>query len=706
MAQFLTKLPALKSGDSVVLNPAMFGMLNGATGGNRIVDPMDLYTRVPLVWRAARLRCNSLADIPRYVYKGDSDTEADWTFEQDRDELYWLMEASMLAKGFTLVIPNANEYGYTADLQWLNPYTVQILRDPHNPGKRLFCQDIEGQRYPQYGYWKEDDVIFLREFSFHTDIYGGDSAFAVAMGDGQLAHYTTRMASIFFENGAMPVTLVTAANGFGTQTEEVQSFFRRQVQGIRNAFRTLALQGGGIEVNTIQSRMKDLAIPDLDTRSMKNIAHAFEMPSIFLDSDQAFASAMNAIKFIFYDSTVSPRAKKFDTQITKKALEPLGLRIVSKPEQLDIYTEHERETMAAMAEFAATLNTIPDMPSLELAAETFHMVVNMDLAQKMFDEREKRKKEAANALAAQAANQTAPMNPVAQPVVEPDAKPPAGAQVKALKAANQTGVMIALPIPTGGALTLAKVAQDALGKDAEITAPDQMHLTLAYMGNTETSGTTREILQTLVRVFASDHVTLNGVIGGKGQFNHADENGRSAVYAAFDSPALPSLFHDLAEMLDAAGIQYDKTHGFIPHITLGYVADSAALAEMDLPDLQMTLDNVVLAWGGEWDAFALTANTKTLDLELDAAKVKERAQFKAWNKRRAAQGELFDPSAFKFLHLTADEQAQEIKAIQEGGEYAGDVSSQLNRLELNRPDTLLREQFANALAKFDAAMGA
>lgn len=181
------------------------------------------------------------------------------------------------------------------------------------------------------------------------------------------------------------------------------------------------------------------------------------------------------------------------------------------------------------------------------------------------------------------------------------------------KAANENGVMVALALPQGAALTLHQLAEETFGANAEITPADEMHITLAYFGDVdaadskESEQTSRETLTALVRAFAVEHSPINGLVGGVGRFANVDADGRSAVYASFDSPMLSRLQSDLMDLLDGAGVSADKSHGFTPHITLAYADADFDLAQLQMPRTQITFDAVTLAWSGEWDAFALGA---------------------------------------------------------------------------------------------------
>lgn len=245
------------------------------------------------------------------------------------------------------------------------------------------------------------------------------------------------------------------------------------------------------------------------------------------------------------------------------------------------------------------------------------------------------------------------------------------------KSTNQTGVMIALALPQGAALTLHELAQEAFGANAEVTRADEMHITLAYFGDVAQMQTSRETLNALVRAFAADRAQINGTVNGIGSF--AKGGGCSAYYASFDCPMLTRLQVDLVEMLDAAGVSVDKTHGFNSHITLAY-ADANQDYDLDAPQLQITFDAVTLAWGEEWDAFAFGAIPM---MEMPNTPDDEQKAFDsdlaAWErkalKRLKEKGALADALEFKsdaigaaLLHsirgaLEAATNALEVKAI-------------------------------------------
>lgn len=147
------------------------------------------------------------------------------------------------------------------------------------------------------------------------------------------------------------------------------------------------------------------------------------------------------------------------------------------------------------------------------------------------------------------------------------------------------GVMVALYPPDDVAI--------ALSQYAEGVEPGDMHVTLAFI-ETPASAMTPEQVDTLVALidqFASESYEVPATVSGAGWFS-ADEQGIPTV-ALVDAPDLPDFYTDLVDALTEAGFPVSRTHGFTPHITLGYDID----VPMDVPPMESLFGILSLAVG-------------------------------------------------------------------------------------------------------------
>jgi 2'-5' RNA ligase len=153
-----------------------------------------------------------------------------------------------------------------------------------------------------------------------------------------------------------------------------------------------------------------------------------------------------------------------------------------------------------------------------------------------------------------------------------------------------TGVMIALFPST-------EVAAQLAVKGGE--APDQLHVTLAYLGD-KSNVTNVDELMTVVSKFATGYGPLAGSVSGMGVFSNT---AGAVTYASVDVPQLPDFRHALVGVVEAAGFVVAKDHGYTPHMTLAY----ADQRNIKVSNVAITFDAITVASGGERTSYALCA---------------------------------------------------------------------------------------------------
>ncbi|MEI2773364.1 MAG: 2'-5' RNA ligase family protein [Candidatus Competibacter sp.] len=173
------------------------------------------------------------------------------------------------------------------------------------------------------------------------------------------------------------------------------------------------------------------------------------------------------------------------------------------------------------------------------------------------------------------------------------------------RAKGHSGVMVSLDLPqtAAGPLSLYDDATDSLPEG--VVPPDQLHVTLAYLGKVEDLAGQRDALVTAVHAFAAAHPPISGVVNGGGSFARNEETGLVASWAYFDSIALPAFRQALVEAIQNAGVPYAPTYGFIPHITLAYTSPENKPA-ISPPTLELTFDALNIHWGDEVMSFPFT----------------------------------------------------------------------------------------------------
>jgi len=305
--------------------------------GDKIKTTQASYKLVPLVYRSIRLRCDAISSVPVRVYN-QSDTLVDWPFVVSPSRFLRLTEASKLlyGAGFWLKLPNPYR---PKTLDFINPFTMnqpKLLSD----GTLQFSQTINGQIV---AVWKEEDIVYVKDFfNPEDDIGPGVSAAGVALADSGLLHYMSRFSSKFFESGAMPLTIV-AIDGTIDEPERkrVENFFKRNMTGMANAWRVLAMRmRGTMKPEVITPKISDMAMDNNFTIAAKNIEYAFGIPEGMLRSESNRASAEEHRKS-FWQDTVRPSGQGTEDILNEQLFQPMGLRAELAFEDLDIFQADE-----------------------------------------------------------------------------------------------------------------------------------------------------------------------------------------------------------------------------------------------------------------------------------------------------------------------------------------------------------------------------
>jgi HK97 family phage portal protein len=303
--------------------------------GDKIINAQHAYAYVPLIYRAMRLRCDSLISCPVYVMNGDNGAE--WPFPQKLHDMIWKTEAALLLKGAAYWLKlDTSKYKLKRDgVQWLNPFTMTVSMVD---GEYIFEQD---KSTPNSGPWSAEQMVYFKDFNPADDIGPGVSPTDASLGDAQLLRYMSRFAAYFFEGGAMPVTILGVQGLLDKDEQErVQGFFKRTMTGIRNAFRVLAVNTENIKPQTLTQPLKDLAMPELTAQARKDICWAFGIPQTMLDDAANFATAKEH-RESFWQDTMKPRARIYEDTINDQLLNQFGLRIEFRFDEMDIFQEDE-----------------------------------------------------------------------------------------------------------------------------------------------------------------------------------------------------------------------------------------------------------------------------------------------------------------------------------------------------------------------------
>jgi 2'-5' RNA ligase len=200
-----------------------------------------------------------------------------------------------------------------------------------------------------------------------------------------------------------------------------------------------------------------------------------------------------------------------------------------------------------------------------------------------------------------------------------------------IKADGHTGTMVALHLPRA-------VAEQVAIPGGE--SPESMHITVVYLGKDLTEEQKSGALAAVRRI-SQKSGPIKAMLGGVGRFSasHTSE-GKDVIYLSVDSPDLTRIRPQLLEELAAEGIVPSNAHGYVPHITLAYVATTARTPIKRFPPVAVEFPCLSLTVADEKMLLPFTTPLviKALPKKTKEEKVKKTPNKKASSKKAGAGG--------------------------------------------------------------------
>jgi HK97 family phage portal protein len=299
-------------------------------------DNASLYKKVPYLFRLVQIRCDTLAGVPIKIYNGEE--EAEWPYPSAIEDLIWKWEAGALLSGAAYGEIVGNESRYVKDVVYRNPFDMQV---EYRNGIIKIKQNSSGAMWENNIYTGEYEMVYFAEYDPSQDLLPGISPGKAGNMDAKLLYALSKFPESYFEGGAMPVTLLGIDSTDKGEIDRVAKWFKNSATAIRNAFRVLGVRAGSITPTTLTPPLKDLAMPELNAEAKHNLSVAFGVPKTLLDSEAAnYATAVEDRKS-FYQETIMPRARKYESILNTQLLEREGLRIEFAFNELELFQDDE-----------------------------------------------------------------------------------------------------------------------------------------------------------------------------------------------------------------------------------------------------------------------------------------------------------------------------------------------------------------------------
>lgn len=162
-------------------------------------------------------------------------------------------------------------------------------------------------------------------------------------------------------------------------------------------------------------------------------------------------------------------------------------------------------------------------------------------------------------------------------------------------------IMVCLKPADPVAASLALAVPDA-------TPPGELHVTLAYLGETSAYKDSGEdtLLAAVTKAVAGAPAVFTGEVSGTGMFKAADDDAARPFVALVDIPGLSDFQTQLSTAIDAAGLEVSRNHGFTPHMTLAYVgAEDTAPTDDGVAGTPLRFRSLWVVYGTHWTEIPL-----------------------------------------------------------------------------------------------------
>ena len=309
-------------------------------------SPLDLFARVPWLYRAVDLRAKAVSSVPYALYKGKSKTDlvdspAYESILHGMKQRLYLTEAALCLYGKSYWVTDTNRWGLNITPRWIVPTTM--TEEYNDDGLKGFIRTLKNQEYRL----DPGQVVYFWLPSLTTELGPGVPPAAVALHAAGVLHHLDQYVEHYFQRGAIRSTmLVVEGNPPPAERDRIKSLWRR-LMGVKNAY-DAEIFSDKVKTQTIGDTARETAAVELTGQKREDVATALGVPQTLLFSNAAnYATAM-ADRLNLYDETIIPQCDLIEEVLNDQLLKPLGLRLEFQPKRLEVYQESEVQKADAL----------------------------------------------------------------------------------------------------------------------------------------------------------------------------------------------------------------------------------------------------------------------------------------------------------------------------------------------------------------------
>ena len=306
---------------------------------------LALYRLVAWTYRCVQLRANGTMSVPwKLSRRGNEDSEVELQntpyADVDWEWLWWRTEAARLIWGAAYWLKRAD-----GELQWLNPGTMTPVKNTVT-GELIGFRQIVGANRRTY---PVDQIVYLPTWNPDDDVLPGVADAGVAQPPGALVANANEWTSMFFANGALPLTILSSDRVVPPQEiTRLETTWERFKSGIKNAFKTVVL-GWGLKPTVIGFPLDKLALPELMQEEKEQISGSFGIPITMLDASAANFATAKQDDVHFYTKTIFPQLRLVRGAVNRQLWWPLNYEMHWQFNEVEAIQQDEAEKAEGIA---------------------------------------------------------------------------------------------------------------------------------------------------------------------------------------------------------------------------------------------------------------------------------------------------------------------------------------------------------------------
>ena len=351
------------------------GFLRATSNGAR---SNTLKSLVPWLAKAVSMTSNAVAGLPFEIVKPSGevvDTSSDWGnvvgFIDEPRRMMQLL-ASSLCGGSAYLLP-VKTTRRVISLQYAAPHTITPWIT-HN-GLEWFDRSTDKGVYERIA---PEDIFYF--WLPDSDVEIGcplTSPMSTSLIASELLASMSTTMKIYGDRGFVPA-YIGKAKGMPSQEEKkkAENYLTRFLRGAYDSVVKL-INSESLELIRVGAGMEELkgAYTEIQQQAIEDIGTAFGIPAALFMSDKAFASEVNSLTRMWYEtSTFVTIYHTIEETFNSQILKPYDMRLQFKPESLNVFQEDEN---ARSASVTAYTNAIISNPQIAKFVMSF-MGVDLD----------------------------------------------------------------------------------------------------------------------------------------------------------------------------------------------------------------------------------------------------------------------------------------------------------------------------------------